>query len=106
LDSGCRWRIFSTLLGDLSHLLGDLRCEGTFVMAPPRMLLSLLGAALLAGRTSAKCNRPGCNTDACARAVRFDTTAIPSATRAADCSSFLAVTVTPSASWVHPVPVL
>ncbi|KAK3307278.1 uncharacterized protein B0T15DRAFT_484445 [Chaetomium strumarium] len=39
-------------------------------MAPPAALLFLLGATVLAGRTSAKCNRPGCNTDACARAVR------------------------------------
>jgi hypothetical protein len=61
-------------------------------------LLSLLGAAALAGRASAVCSRGGCIADSCARAVRFDTTLVPSASRVADCSSFLEVTATPSAS--------
>ncbi|AEO66326.1 uncharacterized protein THITE_2128403 [Thermothielavioides terrestris NRRL 8126] len=63
-------------------------------------LLSLLGAAALAGRASAVCSRGGCIADSCARAVRFDTTLVPSASRVADCSSFLEVTATPSASTV------
>ena len=74
-------------------------------MAPTAPLLSLLGAALaLAGGVSAiGCNKGGCVLDRCARAVRYNADAGPSkASRLVDCSSVLAVTVIPAASWVFP----
>ncbi len=40
----------------------------------------------------------------CARAVRYATTGPDNASRQADCSAFLAVTVTPAAEWVFPFP--
>ena len=68
-------------------------------MARTTPILSLLGALALAGRVSAICNKDCANP--CARAVR-STTGPNRASRLADCSSFLAATVTPSASWVLP----
>ncbi len=67
-------------------------------MAPTAPMLSLLALALAgAGGVSAtSCNKGCLNT--CARALRFSTTGPSSASRLADCNSFLAVTVTPSAS--------
>ena len=73
-------------------------------MAPTAPLLSLLGAALaLAGGVSAiGCNSGGCVLDRCARAVRYATAGPDKVGRLADCSSVLAVTVIPAASWVSP----
>ncbi len=67
-------------------------------MARATPMLSGLALALVgAGGVSASSCNNGCfNT--CARALRFATTGPDSASRVADCSSFVAVTVTPSAS--------
>ena len=73
-------------------------------MAPATPLLSLLGALALAGGVSASSCTKGC-LNTCGRAVRLGTTGLPeSASRLADCSSFLAVTVNQAASWVFLLP--
>ncbi len=64
-------------------------------MAPSKPLLCLLSALALAGGASASCKE--CVLNSCARAVRYATTGPDHASRQADCSAFLAVTVTPAA---------
>ena len=59
-------------------------------------MLPFLGALALAGGVSASC-KDGCFPDRCVRAVKYATTGPASASRIADCSSFLAVTTTPAA---------
>ena len=71
-------------------------------MAPTTPLLSLLGALALAGGVSASSCNKDCVRNSCARAVRYATTGPDNASRLADCSAFLAVTVTPSPLWVFP----